>query len=118
MVSSRYFIGMSFGLGALLCSMPVLAERPTVDPTRPPTSIQAPNVAQASAPKLRLESIWFQHGRGRASIDGNNYYIGDQVGPWEVHAINASTVQLRQNEEELVLAVFAQDAIKRGRDNK
>ncbi|RUO42821.1 hypothetical protein CWE15_05305 [Aliidiomarina taiwanensis] len=120
MAISRFYIGLGigFGIGGLLCSMPAWAARPTVDPTRPPASIQAPAAAQARAPQLHLQSIWFQQGRGRALIDGRNYYVGDQVGPWTVHAIHASTVLLRQNEDELVLAVFAQDAIKRGRDNK
>ena len=119
MIKSLYRIfSMVLSLAGLTYTIPALAERPNADPTRPPQIIQAPTQAESRADRLRLASIWFQRGRGRARIDGKNYYVGDQVGPWTVHAINASTVQLMQQENELVLAVFAQDALKRVRDNK
>ncbi len=115
----RNMLLLSLGLCLGVVATPALAERPTVDPTRPPADLHNSDVAGPSnMPKLRLQSIWYKEGSSRAHIDGQAYRIGDTVGQWRVEHISASEVELTQGSEKLVLTVFERTQITISRGNE
>lgn len=113
----RNMLLLSLGLCLGVVATPTLAERPTVDPTRPPADMRTGDTAGSSnMPKLRLQSIWYKEGYARAHIDGQAYRVGDSIGQWRVESISASEVKLTQGSEKLVLTVFERTQMTIRRD--
>lgn len=115
----RNMLLLSLGLCLGVVATPTLAERPAVDPTRPPADIHNDDTAGSSSiPKLRLQSIWYKEGFSRAHIDGQAYRVGDSIGQWRVENIRASEVELTQGSEKLVLTVFERTQMTISRGNE
>lgn len=114
----RNMLLLSLGLCLGVVATPTLAERPTVDPTRPPADMRDNDTDdQSHLPRLRLESIWHKDGVARAHIDGKAYRIGDRIGKWTVEHIRASEVELTQGDEKIMLTVFERMQMTLSRDN-
>ncbi len=115
----RNLLLLSLGLCLGVVATPTLAERPVVDPTRPPSRLlNDSNDTANTMPKLRLQSIWHQGNGARAHIDGNAYRIGDSIGQWKIIDITASEVFLMHGEEKLMLTVFERTQMTISRGNQ
>lgn len=110
---------LGLGLSLSVVAAPVLAERPVVDPTRPPSRLfNTGTVVQNNLPRMRLQSIWYQEGRARAHIDGEIYRVGDSIGQWQIKNISASEVMLTHGNEKLMLTVFERKQMTISRGNE
>lgn len=110
---------LGLGLSLSIVITPAFAERPVVDPTRPPLGLlNAGAVVQNNLPRLRLQSIWYQEGRARAHIDGEIYRVGDSIGQWQIKNISASEVMLTHGNEKLMLTVFERKQMTISRGNE
>lgn len=111
-----------YGLLAASGVAALAEDRPLTDPTRPydqpvvsdPVTGQ---VVEQEVPLPVLQAVFAQGEKHSALLDGQRVYSGDQIGPYQVVAIQAGQVVLEQNEQQTVLKIGLAEVKRRASED-
>ena len=113
MFSRTWLMKVVVIVAAAAITLPAVAERELLDPTRPPSpATSASNGKSAAVPSWRLESTLISDYRRVAVINGQKVREGNDVGGARVKVIRRNAVVLMADGREIVLKEPAQLDVK------